>query len=49
MSKVHIHEDDKGMRNVYPADAINEAMDDMEVVKPIRQKISDRMALAGQT
>jgi hypothetical protein len=29
MSKVHIHEDDEGMRSVYPANAIVEAMEDI--------------------
>lgn len=33
MSKVHIHEDDEGMRNVYPAHAINEVMDDIAAAK----------------
>lgn len=29
MLKVHIHEDDEGMRNVYPADTVNDVMDDI--------------------
>lgn len=33
MSKVHIHEDDEGMRNVYPASAISDVMDDVAAAK----------------
>lgn len=33
ISKVHIHEDDEGMRNVYPAVAISDAMDDIAAAK----------------
>ncbi|WP_341366456.1 hypothetical protein [Yoonia sp. BS5-3] len=33
MSKVHIHEDDEGMRNVYPANAISDVMDDIAAAK----------------
>ena len=33
MSKVHIHEDDEGMRNVYPASAISDVMDDIAAAK----------------
>jgi hypothetical protein len=33
MSKVHIHEDDEGMRNVYPAGAISDVMDDIAAAK----------------
>ena len=33
MSKVHIHEDDEGMRNVYPANAMTDVMDDIAAAK----------------
>lgn len=33
MSKVHIHEDDEGMRNVYPADTTSDVMDDIAAAK----------------
>ena len=33
MSKVHIHEDDEGMRNVYPADTFNDVMKDIAAAK----------------
>lgn len=33
MSKVHIHEDDEGMRNVYPVNAISDVMDDIAAAK----------------
>lgn len=33
MSKVHIHEDDEGMRNVYPADTLDGVMDDIAAAK----------------
>lgn len=33
MSKVHIHEDDEGMRNLYPANAISDVMDDIAAAK----------------
>lgn len=29
MTIVHIHEDDEGMRNIYPSDAIDDAMEDI--------------------
>ena len=33
MPKIHIHEDDEGMRNVYPATAVGEAMDDLATAR----------------
>ena len=33
MSKVHIHEDDEGMRNLYPLAAGREALNDLETAK----------------
>lgn len=33
MPKVHIHEDDEGMRNVYPAATVGEVMDDLAAAK----------------
>lgn len=33
MTRIHIHEDDEGMRNVYPAAARSDAMDDLATAR----------------
>lgn len=33
MTKIHVHEDDEGMRNVYPANTVAEAMEDLAAAK----------------